>query len=57
MSDYDGRLAEVWGEIVEHGLEKNVAELEALGYTVLDPQVPAGVIDRIRESVFSKAVS
>jgi hypothetical protein len=55
FSDYDSRLAEVWGAIVEHGLEKNVAELEALGYTVLDPQVPAQVIEGIRESVFRKA--
>jgi len=55
MSEYDGRLAEVWGEIVRLGLEKNVAELEVLGYTVLDPQVPREVIDGMRESVFRKA--
>jgi ectoine hydroxylase-related dioxygenase (phytanoyl-CoA dioxygenase family) len=54
-SEYDGRLAAVWGEIVEHGLEKHVGELEALGYTVVDPQVPAGIIEAMRESVFRKA--
>lgn len=54
-SEYDGRLAAVWGEIVEHGLEKHVAELEALGYTVVDPQVPVDVIETMRESVFCKA--
>ena len=49
------RLAAVWGEIVNLGLERHVAELEALGYTVLDPEVPAEVVEAMRESVFSKA--
>src|SRR3712207_6095630 len=54
-SEYDGRLTEVWEEIVALGLEKHVAELEALGYTVLDPQVPVEVIEAMRESIFRRA--
>lgn len=54
-SEYDGRLAAVWGEIVEHGLEKHIAELEALGYTVVDPEVPVDVIEAMRECIFRKA--
>ncbi len=54
-SEYDGRLAAVWGEIVALGLEKHVAELEALGYTVVDPKVSDDVVEGMRESIFRKA--
>src|SRR5690606_14840738 len=54
-SEYDGRLAAVWGEIVALGLEKHVAEVEALGYTVVDPKVSDDVVEGMRESIFRKA--
>jgi hypothetical protein len=52
---YDGRLEETWAAIVKLGLQQNVAELEALGYTVLDPQAPADVVERMREWFFDTA--
>jgi len=54
-ADYDERLQEVWGPIVEQGLERNVAELDALGYTVIDPGVSDDVIERMRADIFSRA--
>src|SRR5689334_4474936 len=54
-TEYDGRLEETWAAIVKLGLQGNVGELEALGYTVLDPQAPAGVVEGMREWFFDTA--
>jgi ectoine hydroxylase-related dioxygenase (phytanoyl-CoA dioxygenase family) len=47
------RSGEAWGDIVELGLERNIAELEATGLTVVEPERAAepGFADRLRAAI------
>jgi ectoine hydroxylase-related dioxygenase (phytanoyl-CoA dioxygenase family) len=41
----------IQAQIAEHGLERNVADLEALGYTVVEHAAPLDLFDRISEAI------
>jgi ectoine hydroxylase-related dioxygenase (phytanoyl-CoA dioxygenase family) len=43
-----GRLLE---RVAAHGLERNVAELDALGYTVVEDAAPLELFDRVRAAI------
>jgi hypothetical protein len=51
---FDNRLHTVWEPIVDFGLQRHVAELDVLGYTVLEPSDPS-VVHGMREAVFDIA--
>src|SRR5258708_7686000 len=50
-------LDQIWGDIEKYGLVRNVAELEALGYTVIPPEqaAPPGFADRMLDAVLDHA--
>src|SRR5258706_6827754 len=50
-------LDQIWSDIEKYGLVRNVAELEALGYTVIPPEqaAPAGFADRMLDAVLDHA--
>ena len=49
---YDFGLEPAWDEICELGLQKNVADLDAYGYTIVPPEIasPDGFIERLLEA-------
>jgi hypothetical protein len=50
-------LEQIWNDIERYGLVRNVAELEAMGYTVLPPEqaAPAGFTDRMLDALLEHA--
>ena len=56
-STYDTNLERVWNEIRDLGLEPYVAELDAMGYTVIPPEIanPDGLCERMLEAVLNIA--
>ena len=50
-------LERIWGEVRDLGLESNVADLDAHGYTVIPPELagPSGLADRLLEAVMDVA--
>jgi len=52
-ADAAERATEAWDEIVKLGLERHVAELEATGLTVVEPELAAapGFADRLRAAI------
>ena len=49
---YDFGLEPAWDEICELGLQQNVADLDAYGYTIVPPEIasPDGFIERLLEA-------
>ena len=49
--NHDFGLERAWDEICELGLQQNVAELDAYGYTIVPPEIasPDGFIERLLE--------
>jgi hypothetical protein len=50
-------LDQIWNDIEKYGLVRNVAELEALGFTVIPPEqaAPPGFADRMLDAVLDHA--
>jgi ectoine hydroxylase-related dioxygenase (phytanoyl-CoA dioxygenase family) len=48
-----GARTRVLSRVVELGLERNVAELDALGYTVVEDAAPLELFDRIRADILA----
>jgi len=49
--NYDFGLERAWNEICELGLQKNVADLDAYGYTIVPPEIasPDGFTERLSQ--------